>query len=407
MKWILPSFFLFVCSGLSAQQVFVRGTISDAQTGAGVAFAHVGICGKSIGTVANENGNFEFRIPHVVPGDTLCATAIGYETYNYAVADLRGKSTFNIVLKPQISYLSDIVIKDERITGRRVVAKAISRIKRNYPKNPFILEGYYRDYLKKNNEYVSFLEAATTIDDQGFGKDTDKTQIEINQLRYSKDYIKYLTQYVTDFEKDSSKLLVHGVSPAFKGNEFSNLFYHNPIRNHSTSVPFIGVFDTFAERNYDFDIEYYTYIDDKEVYVINIAPSKKFRFTHVSIKGKLYIRTDNFAIVKFSYAYFVTKRLETKKWFELNIEYREFQKKMYLKYFSFMNYFKLMMPGEFAEMYVYREFFVNDIKADEYKPIAQTQSIDETLPLYKQNAPNDAVFWKNYNRTLLEQPLME
>ena len=200
---------------------------------------------------------------------------------------------------------------------------------------------------------------------------------------------------------------MHGISPAFKGNEFSNLYYHNPIRNHANPVPFIGLFDTFSQRSYDFEIEYYTYLDDKEVYVIDISPSKNFKFTHVSIKGKIYIRTDNYAIVKFSYAYFVTKRLETKKWFELNIEYREFEDKMYLKYFSFMNYFKLLTIEEIVEMSVFREFFVNDISANTYQSIDNSASIDLELPLYQQNAPSDPQFWMNYNRTLLEQPLME
>ena len=372
-----------------------------------MSFAHIGICEKSIGTVANDNGIYEFHIPDNVLNDTLCVSAIGYETFKFPVINLKGLTNFDISLNPQISYLSDILIKDERITARRVVRKAIARINKNYPKKPFNLEGYYRDYLNKNNEYISFLEGAFTVDDRGFRQPTDKTLIKINQLRYSKDYTKYLTEYVTEFQKDSTKLLMHGVSPAFRGNEFSNLYYHNPIRNHSISVPFIGIFDTFSERNYDLEIDYYTYVDDKEVYVINISPSKKFRFTHVSIKGKLFIRTDNLAIVKFNYAYFVTKRLETKKWFELNVEYREFENKMYLKYFSFMNYFKLLTIEEIAEMAVFREFFVNDIHVSDYKPLSPDETIDETLPLHLQNAPNDKKFWINFNRTLLEQPLME
>jgi hypothetical protein len=398
---------LSIATQLYAQQVFIKGIITDEETGAGVSFAHIGVCAKSIGAVANEAGSFEFRIPDSVLDDTLCATAIGYETFQIPISELKGKSTFNIILKPQISYLNDILIKDEKITGRRVVAKAIDRIARNYPKDPYILTGYYRDYLKKNDEYISFLEGVISIDDKGFRKSSDKVNINIEQIRYSKNYIKYFTEFVSEFNKDSTKLLMHGISPSFKGNEFSNLYYHNPIRNHEQSVPFIGIFDTFAERNYDFEIEYYTYVDDKEVYVINIAPSKNFRFTHVSIKGKLYIRTDNFAIVKFNYAYFVTKRLETKKWFELNVEYREFEEKMYLKYFSFMNYFKLLTIEEIAEMYVYREYFVNEIQASTYQPFDELHSINQSLPLYKQNAPNEPQFWMNYNRTLLEQPLME
>jgi hypothetical protein len=316
-------------------------------------------------------------------------------------------SNFNIFMKPQTSYLDEILIIDERITARRVVKKAIAKIYKNYPKKPFNLEGYYRDYLRKNNQYISFLEGVFTIDDPGFRQSTDKTRIKINQLRSTKNYIDNLTEYVTEFQKDSTKLLLHGISPAFKGNEFSNLYYHNPIRNHSTSVPFIGIFDTFSERSYNFEIDYYTYVNGQEVYVINIAPSKKFRFTHVYIEGKLFIRTDNHAIVKFNYSYFVTKRLETKKWFELNIEYREFEDKMFLKYFSFMNYYKLLTTEETAEMAVFREFFINDIHVSDYTPLSDEETIDDTLPLYQQNAPNDVKFWNNYNRTLLEQPLME
>lgn len=407
MKRIIPLIFLFITTHLYSQEVFIKGAIIDEETGEGVSFAHIGVCAKSIGAVANENGNYEFRIPNSVLKDTLCATAIGYETFKMPIAELESSSNYQIILKPQIGVLEDILIKDEKITGRRVVAKAIKSINKNYPKKPFNLTGYYRDYLRMNDEYVSFLEGVLTVDDKGFKQSPDKANIKIDQLRYSKNYIKYFSEFVKDFGSDSTKLLMHGIAPAFKGNEFSNLYYHNPIRNHETSVPFIGIFDTFYQRNYDFEIEYYTYLDDKEVYVINIAPSKKFRFTHVSIKGKLFVRTDNHAIVKFSYAYFVTKRLETKKWFELNIEYREFEDKMYLKYFSFMNYFKLLTVEEIVEMSVFREFFVNEIQAQNYQLIDVSKTIDLEMPLYQQNAPNDPQFWINYNRTLLEQPLME
>ena len=407
MKWILPLTFCLYTITVSAQQLSIKGRIIDSESGSGVSFAHIGICGKSVGTVANDNGDFEFHIPDQVLNDTLCATAIGYETYKYPVSELKGDSNHDIQLKPQVSYLDNILIKDEKITGRRVVRKAIARINKNYPNKPFVLEGYYRDYLNKNREYISMLEGAFSIDDKGFRKPIDKTTIKINQLRHSKNYIRNLTEYVTEFHEDSTKLLIHGISPDFEGNEFSNLYYHNPIRNHGVSVPFIGIFDNFSERSYDFEIDYYTYIDDKEVYVIDISPNKKFRFTHVSIKAKLYIRTDNHAIVKFNYAYFVTKRLETKKVFELNVEYREFEEKMYLKYCSFMNYFKLLTVDEIAELSVYREFFVNDIHASDYNRLNEEFVIDKTLPLYEQGAPNDPKFWVSFNRTLLEQPLME
>jgi len=408
MKRILPFTFLFISFCLNAQQIFLKGKITDAQTGEGVSFTHIGICGKSIGTVANDLGVFEFRIPADYATDTLCASAIGYETFQIAISEIKGEKTqFAILLKPHTNELSEILIKDERVTARRIISKAIARIPKNYPKNPYELDGYYRDYIRKNDEYVSYLEGVINVADPGFSKPSDKSEIRIAQLRYNKDYPKYFKEYVSDFDKDSTKILLHGISPTFKGNEFSNLYYHNPIRNHDMSVPFIGVFDTFAERTYDFQIEFYTFIDGKEVCVISIAPQKDFRFNHVSIKGKLFIRMEDYAIIKFNYAYFVTKSLETRKWFELNVEYREFDHKMYLKYFSFMNYFKLLTSTEIAEMTVFREYFVNAIY-----PGAKTEKDDavllqEHLPLYLQNAPSSVEFWNNYSRTLLEQPLME
>ncbi len=406
MKRMLYFILFLLYSQANAQIIAIRGVVVDEDTGEPVSFAHIGICGRSIGTVANDNGEYLFNIPDYVIDDTLCASAIGYETFRMEVSILKDMNTLKIGLRPQISLLNEVLIKDERITARRVIEKAIKRIKRNYPSVPYVMEGYYRDYLKKNREYVSFLEGAFAVKDPGCRKPVNKTVIQIHQLRHSKTYIKNFNEYVKDIGSDSTRILIHGVSPAFTGNEFSNMQAQNPIRNHAFSVPFIGVFDDFSKRSYDFEIEYYAMYDGKEVYVINIAPNKKFRFTHVSIEGKIYIRTDNYAIVKFSYAYFVSKRLEIKKWFELNQEYREVEGKMYLKYISYMNYFKLLTTEDISDFALYREFFVNEIRFGGIDP-AEGPLIDNSKPLYLQNAPNDLQYWATFNRTLLEQPLME
>ena len=146
MKRILPLVFFLISFSLFSQQVFIKGKIVDSESGEGVSFAHIGICGKSIGTVANDNGDYEFRIPDSAIKATLCATSIGYKTFKLAVEELKGLHDFNIDLEPQTNYLNDVLVMDHRITGRRVVSKAIARLNRNYPKKPFILEGYYRDY---------------------------------------------------------------------------------------------------------------------------------------------------------------------------------------------------------------------------------------------------------------------
>ncbi|MGF1637907.1 MAG: carboxypeptidase-like regulatory domain-containing protein [Cyclobacteriaceae bacterium] len=393
--------------GCFGQALIIQGTISNVTDKTAISFAHVGVCGKTVGTVANDKGEYLFNLPAYVRNDSLCATAIGFHTYTIAISELRNGQVLNIELKPQTSYLDEVVIKDDKITAQRVIKKAAQQIKKNYPKQSFVLDGYYRDYLKKGNEYISFLESAVSIQDPGFRKPESKSKIKIHQMRFNEKYKANFANYIRDFESDTTKVLIHGISPAFRGNELSNMRYHDPIRNLHYSVPFIGDFATFADRNYDFEIEYYTYLDGKEVYVINIAPSKKYNYTHVDIKGKLYIRVDDYAVVKFNYEYHVTRRLENRKWYELNLEYREVNGKMYLKYISYANYFKMMTHNEIAEMSQYREFFVNDIQTSNFENIATEEIIDSNTPLYQQKVADIPGFWENYNRLLLEQPLKE
>ena len=405
-RFLLVFLILFAFTPAFSQDVTVRGVIVDAETGDPVPFAHIGVCGKALGTVANENGVYRFTVPGYALQDTLCASAIGYTKYKKAIKDVAGEK-LDIHLEPETSVLDEVLIKDAKVTARRVIRKAVNKIRKNYPRDPFQLKGYYRDYLKNGPDYISFLEAAVVIEDPGFDKDDDKSVIGINQMRYSDNYVKYFKEYVREFDKDTTKILIHGISPVFRGNELSNMRFHNPIRNYMESVPFIGDFITFYEKNYDFTIAYYTYVDGEEVYVIDIKPRAEYRFHHVKVEGKLFIRVKDYAILKFNYAYFVTKRLDTRKWYELNLEYKSFEDEMYLKYISYMNYYKIFTMGEIVDMFQYREFFVNDIETGDLEPIPQESRIDPLKPLYVQEVPNDPDFWRSYNRTMLEQPLKE
>ena len=390
-----------------SQNIVLQGVLTDSETGEPVSYAHIGICGRSIGTVSNESGTYNFYIPDYMRNDTLCASAIGYETFRVPISAIQSLLAYNIRLVPQIHQLGEVIIRDQRITARRVIERAINRISRNYPRTPHFLEGYYRDYLRRDNEYISFLEGAFVVEDPGFRKPVSQSKVKILQLRHNRQYLENFDRYIYKLGEDSTRLLLHGIMPSFEGNEFSNMMYHDPIRNHSISVPFVGLFDDFWNRNYNFKISYYTVVDGAEVYVIDVAPSEGFRFTHVDIRGRLFIRTDNYAIVKFSYAYFVTKRLETKKLYEINLEYRDVGGVMYLKYISFMNYFKIMTLTEIADLYFFREFFVNNIVTSPPDEALVVPFIDPQKPLYLQGAPNDPAFWISYNRVLLEQPLLD
>jgi hypothetical protein len=303
--------------------------------------------------------------------------------------------------------LQDVLILDEAITGKRVLEKAINRISRNYSSKPFQLEGYYRDYLKKNNEHISYLEAAISVQDMGINTPESRSRIRIDQLRYSDNYKENYYKYLHKDREDTLKEVLEGESAFYYGNEFSNMRYHNPIRNRMESVPFLGVFTNFYQSSYQFNISYYTYVDEEEVYVINFKPNEMYKYHHVQADGEIYIRVRDYAILKFNYNFYVAKFGDKKKWYELNIEYRDYMDKLFLKYISYVNYFKIYTGFEISEIYQYREYFVTDIHYPDYDAISKSESIDKSVPLHNHDAPNDVDFWVNYNMILQEKPLKD
>ena len=134
-RFVVLILFLFLCYSLSSaqQHLQVKGKVIDKEYGTAVPFAHVGICEKAIGTVSNEDGAFILKIAPYYLNDTLCISAIGYHTYKIVINEIQKDDDKVIELIPQTSVLQEVIISDKKITGKRVVQKAIELIYRNYP----------------------------------------------------------------------------------------------------------------------------------------------------------------------------------------------------------------------------------------------------------------------------------
>ena len=410
MKRVLFSIFIIlfiVYQGVAQESIILKGNIINSDNKTAVSFAHVGLCNKAIGTVSNEDGIFEFKIPPYLINDTLCSSAIGFVTYSERISNLMNTESMNIKLDPQTSVLQEVIISDDKITGRRVVEKAISRIYKNYPLKPFQLEGYYRDYMKRNNFHDSFLEGAITVQDMGYKKSDEKTRVRIDQLRFQENYKETYEKYLHKDENDTLKEVMAGVSTEFFANEFYNMRYHNPVRNQYETLPFVGVFHNFHQSNYEFDIAYYTYVEEDEVYVIRFKPKAEYNYLHINVKGEIFIRVRDHGILKFHYSFYVRDLDKERKVYELNLEYRDYVDKLFLKYISYVNFFKIYLGYEIGEISKYREFFVTDIHYPDYEEISKEESIDNTIPLHQLRIEEDPDFWNNFNLILQEQPVID
>ena len=124
MKFFLACILLAVSATAFAQQIQVKGTVTDAATGEPVAFASVVVQGTMTGTATDVEGKFSLS---AAPNATLVFSSVGYKLQAIPVA---GKSIVNCALVVDSEYLEDVLVvaygtaKKESFTGSAQTIKS-------------------------------------------------------------------------------------------------------------------------------------------------------------------------------------------------------------------------------------------------------------------------------------------
>lgn len=112
LLWSKILFLLLVTTGLTFAQSTVKGKITDARTGEGVAGANVIIKGTSQGTITDANGEFSLDVP---ANGTLQVSFIGYISEEVTVTGDRA----DVQLSEDITSLEEVVISGLASTVKR------------------------------------------------------------------------------------------------------------------------------------------------------------------------------------------------------------------------------------------------------------------------------------------------
>ena len=145
--------------GTSHAQIKVSGIVSDLNTGRPLAYAHVyQYSNSSIGTITNNEGFFSLFLPSIK--DSLSISFVGYKTKLIRLDEIEFFDDLSIRLEESPNELKEILVyaKD---TLNEFLKKVYSKIPDNYPKENFLIKGYYREtnLLQPTNQFVYFSEA--------------------------------------------------------------------------------------------------------------------------------------------------------------------------------------------------------------------------------------------------------
>lgn len=331
---------------------FFSGKVINSVTAKPVPFATIKLKNNQLGVYANADGDFKVSLNPEFQDDSLLITCIGYKENSVAYKDLSNIKENRILLLPVVYGLGEVsvVASRKKQSSLAIIRRAIRNISNNYPDKPFNFISYYRDYQKKDSNYINLNEAIVQTFDDGFSSGSDLNKYRLLGFRKNTNFpAKYFSPYYSvgyNNYDSPDKTFPDGTLGDQYGNELFVLMKHDALRNFNIrSFSFV---ETFSQ---DFII--YHYFSEPTIVLNNNLVLYKIDFTakqsvegdSLSVSGAIYIQPADYSIHKLEYSTNKkSKDQKLKQIYNIVIEYGKEQSadsRMYLKYISFNNLFKI------------------------------------------------------------------
>lgn len=382
MRFLLILWFLG-CSFVSlyGQMLTLSGRVLDRESKEPLPYASIGLKGHPFGTVTNSLGEFDFHIPPLLIDQTMVISMVGYINYTAEVSVLLKDDVNQILLERSNTVLSELVVADS-LSGGEILQIAIRRMEGNYPKTPYLVEGFYRDIKKVADRYVSLLEAAIKIYDEDFREPRNKSKlrerVQLLEVRRSLGYSHRFTNY---FDED---------------NLLEEVLLHNNIRYRT--FPEEETFYQHLKRDPN------TFYDGREVYVV---------VHNEDYKLKLFIDRKSFGILRMEYENSIVQPINKKRGLvskfvglKKTIDYKYYNDKLYLNYIevlSKINWYDIQTDSLSFETELSQHLLVNHVFPETSERIPITSKM-RRYGLQYQDQPYNKAFWDKYN-VIKQSPL--
>ena len=403
-KIIFMAFVVSMTSSALAQEsvITLRGKVVDKMSKAPIEYANLRIENTSLGVISNTQGEFEFHIPEEYAKDTLNISMMGYATHKVTVQQAQPNAT--ILLEQKSILLTEIIIQDKMLSADEIINQAVKNITINYSKQPYQMEGFFRQIQKVDNNYVSVLEAAVEVLDPGYGS-KKPLGIGITEIRRS-DYLKAKPYY--------------NIADTFytqKHNALTSTLGFNHIRELASLKVLPTTF--FTERyTYKFDsIDVY---DNKAVYIISAVQRNNKGYLKDPLKEErintIIIDAETFGILQVKFEYHPKDNYTPKDFRNVTqtndsilsivnghthvYEFNSYKGLLYLKYIRWSDWVEDYNVNlkKVSHINEYRhELLINHVITDPSEFAEISKPVNPEISLYKQARDYNATFWKNYN----------
>lgn len=355
----------------------ITGQIINGEDKEPLPFASIRLKNHPIGTISNENGDFDFYIPKSKRNDTLSISFIGFNSYEVPVSNIDRE--LNIVLTPSTNVLDEVILTEKDPLD--YIRKALERLSENYPQNEYQSIAYYREKFIENGAVINKEEGVFKT---YYPKAIDSAKNQHQLLLYKPEENPQQFQFMREwFEEKQEKRKKKAIK---KGEEFDEEDYDSELDMDMGGPESVIDLDINNERDnylnpkhfkkYEYSFGEETSLNGERLVTINFKAKRTI--DHKKDSGKILINTEDYAIVsieqtgKFSIPFIVKPilfviglKIENPS-FNTVISYQKYKDKWYPQLFRWDAKIKLTKkhtfdPNENSDINIGQVFFINQL----------------------------------------------
>lgn len=370
-------------SGLAQSFVSITGKVLS-EGGERLPFSTVYVTGTTIGTIANEIGEFQLYVPDSHVNDSLIVSHVGFHNYHGVVGELSAQSTLSVVLQEAIVNLNEIAIETERLTAEEIFDMAITQLINldGYPTVEFKMDGFYREIHTSEGERTGVLECAIEVYDDAV---TEKFKdIVIPQFRKVYDRQKNMDQFIATKEGHNHLLLLlnNGINLIPIGKQYRSSVWQLPL-----------------------ELEKVTYYNDRLVYILSNKSSSRALSLVVDAEDySIYKNELTLQVEETDYDKYFWRKVNAKgekcgaMMDRQGYEYRKINGKLY-PYYAFRSFdfrcYDLVNARLSAKSTFTTELLINQVTPG--VSVKAADKLKKKQGLINRKEPYDSAFWRYFN----------
>lgn len=366
----------------------LHGRILAADTQKPLVNASITLYNSNISSISNQDGYFSILIPSSAEKSHLIVRFLGYENREVSIASIKDKTNNKILLTPASFELDELqVISGD---GRHIIQDALYKLSTNYPTQPNMMVAFYRESIKKGNNYISLVETVLDV-------------YKASYRSYENDQAKiYIGRKASDASPRDTVLM------KFQGGISSALML-DVAKNPQLMFGNNG-------EDYNFHIEGIVHINNKPHYAISF--SQKKWVDDILFRGTAFVDTKSHAFSKIDFQMNVEDRKDAANLFirkkpnkmkvvvdraAYSVDYIEKEGKWFFNHsiadISFKVRWTNRFFGLFATTYsISSEIAITDIYNQDVNKFPRKERVQSTdVIAEKIEHFQDPYFWENYN----------